>query len=177
MNHTRKIVLYIATSLDGYIATKEESVHWLDETEAEGDNGFSEFYETIDTVIMGKKTYDWVVNQKLEEFPYKGKSCYVYTNSTKAVDNEDITFVQGEVSELIQQLQQQPGKNIWIVGGGELLHHYIKENLVDEYIITIAPIILGSGIPLFKELDGNINLKLEHVKKYAQFAELRFSKK
>jgi dihydrofolate reductase len=110
MNHNRKVVVYIATSLDGYIATKEESVHWLDETEAEGDNGFSEFYETIDTVIMGKKTYDWVINQELEEFPYTGKSCYVYTNSTKAVDTEDITFIQGEVRELIQQLQQQPGK-------------------------------------------------------------------
>lgn len=177
MNHNRKVIVYIATSLDGYIATKEESVHWLDETEAEGDNGFAAFYETIDTVIMGKKTYDWVMNQELEEFPYKGKSCYVYTNSTNAVDNEDVTFVQGEVNGLIHQLQQQPGKDIWIVGGGELLHHYIKENLVDEYIITIAPIILGSGIPLFKELKSNINLKLEKVKKYAQFAELRFSKK
>lgn len=177
MNHNRKVVVYIANSLDGYIATKEESVHWLDETEAEGDNGFAAFYETIDTVIMGKKTYDWVMNQELEEFPYKRKSCYVYTNSTNAVNNEDVTFVQGEVSELIHQLQQQPGKDIWIVGGGELLHHYIKENLVDEYIITIAPIILGSGIPLFKELHTNINLKLEQVKKYSQFAELRFSKK
>ncbi|MCG1024040.1 dihydrofolate reductase family protein [Sutcliffiella horikoshii] len=177
MNHNRKVVVYIATSLDGYIATKEESVHWLDETETEGDNGFAAFYETIDTVIMGKKTYDWIMNQELEEFPYKGKSCYVYTNSTNAVDNEDVTFVQGEVSELIHQLQQQPGKDIWIVGGGELLHHYIKENLVDGYIITIAPIILGSGISLFKELESNINLKLEQVKRYAQFAELRFSKK
>lgn len=177
MKHNRKVIVYIATSLDGYIATKEESVHWLDETEAEGDNGFAAFYETIDTVIMGKNTYDWVVNQELEEFPYKGMTCYVYTSSDTAVNNEDVTFVQGEVSELIQQLQREPGKNIWIVGGGELLHHYIKENLVDEYIITIAPIILGSGIPLFKELQSNIHLQLEQVKKYAQFAELHFLKK
>ncbi|QFT87418.1 Dihydrofolate reductase [Bacillus sp. THAF10] len=177
MTHNRKVVLFIATSLDGYIATKEESLDWLMETEGEGDNGYAEFYQTIDAVIMGKKTYDWVMNHELEEFPYKGKACYVYTRSTNVEDTEDVTFVRGEVSELIHQLQQQPGKNIWIVGGGELLHHFIKKDLVDEYIITIAPTILGGGIPLFKEDNQTTKLKLNQIKQYGDFAEIRYTKK
>ena len=71
MTPKRNLVLFIASSLDGYIATKEESLEWLFKVEGEVDNGFAKFYETVDTVIMGKRTYDWVMKQDINEFPYK----------------------------------------------------------------------------------------------------------
>ena len=73
----RKIVLYIASSLDGYIATEEHSLDWLFAVEGEGDNGISKFYETVDSILMGRVTYDWIMDYEKGEFPYKGKECYV----------------------------------------------------------------------------------------------------
>ena len=81
MSKKRNLILFIASSLDGYIATKDESLEWLYNVEGEGDNGYSEFYDTVDTILMGKRTYDWVLNQDLKEFPYKNKECYVFTRS------------------------------------------------------------------------------------------------
>ena len=160
MSNKRKLVLFIASSLDGYIATKEESLEWLFQVEGEGDNGFSEFYDTVDTILMGKRTYDWVMNQELSEFPYKNKACYVFTRS-HSENTEDVTFVNGDVTNLVNKLKSQEGKNIWIVGGGELLHSFLQEKLVDEFIVTIAPTILGKGIPLFKEGESQLNLALK----------------
>src|SRR4051794_33557486 len=98
MNKKRGLVLFIASSLDGYIATKDESVDWLDNVEGEGDNGFSEFYETVDTVLLGKKSYDWVMKQDIKEFPYKNKECYVFTRSS-IEDTEDVTFINEDVTK------------------------------------------------------------------------------
>jgi dihydrofolate reductase len=81
MKNPRNIVLFIAQSLDGYIATKEDSLDWLFKVEGEGDNGYSEFYEEIDTIIMGKRTYDWIMNYEKGQFPYKNKNCYVFSRS------------------------------------------------------------------------------------------------
>ena len=75
MTNQRKIVLFIATSLDGYIATEDDSLEWLFKVEGDGDNGYSDFYDTVDTVIMGRRTYDWLLEQELESFPYEGKEC------------------------------------------------------------------------------------------------------
>ncbi len=176
MEHNRNVVLFIASSLDGYIATKDDSLEWLFKVEGEGDNGFSEFYETVDTVIMGKKTYDWLINQKLEEFPYKNKACYVFTRSSTE-DNEDAKFVNEDVVQFTNTLKAQEGKNIWIVGGGELLHSFIKEKLVDEMIITVAPQIIGEGIPLFKAGNYQIELKLRGTRTFNQFVELHYTVK
>ncbi len=169
----RKLVVFIATSLDGYIATKADSLEWLFNVEGEGDNGYSEFYETVDTVVMGKRTYDWLMEQDLEEFPYKNKECYVFTR-TYHEDTEDVKFVNEDVSEFVEHLQSQDGKSIWIVGGGELLYYFIKEQLIDEFIITIAPTLLGKGIPLFKEGDYQLDLVLKGTRKFNQFVELHY---
>ncbi|EZH64835.1 hypothetical protein DH09_20185 [Bacillaceae bacterium JMAK1] len=173
---TRKIVVFIASSLDGYIATEDESLEWLFNVEGEGDNGFSEFYETVDTVIMGKRTYDWIMNEEAGEFPYKNKECYVFTRSS-AKDTEHVTFINDDVSHFIQKLNHQKGKNIWLVGGGELLSDFIREKLIDEFIITIAPTIIGKGIPLFKGGDHTLNLSLKGTQHFNQFVELHYKVK
>jgi len=176
MNEKRNLVLFIASSLDGYIATKDESLEWLFNVEGEGDNGFSEFYDTVDTIIMGKRTYDWVMNQDLKEFPYKNKECYVFTRSLTE-NTEDVQFVNGDVTHFVNKLKSQNGKNIWIVGGGELLHTFIQEKLVDEFIITVAPTLLGKGIPLFREGNYQINLSLKKIRNFNQFVELHYEVK
>lgn len=176
MSNKRKLVLFIASSLDGYIATKEESLEWLFNVEGEGDNGFSEFYDTVDTIIMGKRTYDWVMNQGLEEFPYKNKDCYVFTRFL--TDNtEDVKFVNGDLTNFVNKIKSQDGKNIWIVGGGELLHSFLKEKLLDELIITIAPTLLGDGIELFRKGDYQLNLSLKGMRKFNQFVEIHYDVK
>jgi len=169
----RNLVLFIASSLDGYIATKDDSLEWLFNVEGEGDNGYSEFYETVDTILLGKRTYDWIMEQDSEEFPYKNKQCYVFTRSS-IEDTEDVKFINEDVTKFVNKLKSEQGKNIWIAGGGELLHSFIKENLVDELIVTIAPTILGNGIPLFREGDYQLDLTLKRTKNYNQFVELHY---
>lgn len=169
----RKTVLYIAASLDGYIATKEDTLEWLFNTEGEGDNGYSEFYETVDTIILGRRTYDWILNMEGDNFPYKGKQCFVFSG-TKQEEDGNVRFFHGDIVEFIEGLKQEEGKNIWIVGGGELLHHFISNRLVDEWIINIAPTVLGDGIPLFKKQDFETPLRLTGVRRFNQFTELHY---
>ncbi|UII56111.1 dihydrofolate reductase family protein [Cytobacillus spongiae] len=176
MNQRRKIQLFIAMSLDGYIATKEDSLDWLFSVEGEGDNGYSSFYEGIDTIIMGKRTYDWVMKEMKGEFPYQNKKCFVFSRSPHP-HTEFVQFQSGNVTEFVHTLKQSEGKGIWIVGGGEVLHTFLKEKLVDEMIVTIAPVILGEGIPLFKEGDYSMDLHLKETNRYNQFVELKYDVK
>lgn len=173
MRDQRKLVLFIATSLDGYIARKDDSLDWLFRVEGEGDNGYSKFYETVDTILIGRRTYDWIMEHEKGDFPYKNKECYVFSRSA-IEDNKYVKFVNEDIIDFSQKLKNENGKNIWIVGGGELLHSFIKEKLIDELIITIAPTLIGKGIPLFKEDDFELELSLKDIKRFNQFAELHY---
>lgn len=176
MRKQRNIVLFIATSLDGYIATKDDSLDWLFKVEGEGDNGISEFYETVDTILMGRKTYDWIITHMTEEFPYKNKECYVFSRQENE-DTEDVKFIKEDIIDFTNKLKNEEGKNIWIVGGGDLLHSFIKEKLVDEFIITIAPTIIGEGVPLFKEDEYQLELYLKGTRCFNQFVELHYKRR
>lgn len=176
MNNQRKLMLFIATSLDGYIATKGDTLEWLFKVEGEGDNGYSAFYNTVDTVLMGKRTYDWIKENMSGDFPYLDKQSYVFSRSTQE-ENEEVTFVQGDIVKFTNELKKQDGKNIWLVGGGELLHSFLKENVVDELIITVAPTLIGTGIPLFKEHEFNLELHLKGIQQFNQFVELHYEVK
>lgn len=168
----RKLVLFIASTLDGYIATKDHDLNWLFNVEGEGDNGISAFYNTIDTVIMGRTTYDWVMAHE-DVFPYQDKECYIFSRTPRE-DTEYVTFVNKDVVSFTNKLKSKSGKNIWIIGGGELLSDFIKENLVDEIIVTIAPVLLGNGIPLFRQNNFQTLLKLNSINRFNQFVELRY---
>lgn len=176
MPDKRKVVLFIASSLDGYIATEEESLDWLERVEGEGDNGFSEFYDTVDTVLMGKKTYDWVMRQDLKKFPYKGKATFVFTRSA-VEDTGDVSFVNKDIQSFIYHLKNKDGKNIWLVGGGDLVQSFLQAELIDEIIVTVAPTLLGKGIPLFKKQDLSFDLELKGVRNFKQFVELHYEVK
>jgi dihydrofolate reductase len=173
---TRKVIVFIASSLDGYIATEDDSLEWLFKVEGEGDNGYAEFYETVDTIIYGRRSYDWVQKMLPGENPYPGKKSYVITQSAYTED-ENVEFYKGDLVDLIQTLNSAQGKNIWLMGGGNLIAQFIKKNLVDEFIITIAPTLIGKGIPLFKEQEVTCELELLSVRRFNQFAELHYGRK
>jgi dihydrofolate reductase len=172
----RKVIVFIATSLDGYIATEDDSLDWLFKVEGEGDNGYSEFYDTIDTIVFGRRTYDWIIEHEGENFPYKNKKCYVFSRSIQETNN-NVEYVDCNIVEFINMIKGVEGKNIWIVGGGDLLSSFIKEDIVDEFIITIAPTIIGKGIPLFNKQNTGIELVLTGIRRFNQFVELHYSKK
>lgn len=147
----RKLVLYIATSLDGYIAKPNDDLSFLSIVEKKGeDYGYNSFNETIDTVIVGRKTYDWVMKQ-VAEFPHANKNTFVITRSARpSIGN--IHFYSGDLKDLVEQLKNAKGKNIFCDGGAEVVNELMKYKLIDEYIISIIPILLGNGTRLF--IDG-----------------------
>ncbi|WP_099205575.1 dihydrofolate reductase family protein [Scatolibacter rhodanostii] len=173
MIQDRKIVLYIAASLDGYIATKDENLDWLFAVEGEGDNGYSSFYQTIDTILIGRTTYDWIIKQENGNFPYQGKECYVFSSTPKE-DTEHVRFICKDIIPLIKDLKARNGKKIWLVGGGKLVDTFLKEKLVDEIILNIAPKLLGDGIPLFHKNDFESSLVLKQTRQFNQFIELSY---
>lgn len=175
MAEERRIVCYIAESLDGYIATEDDSLAWLFKVDGEGDAGYAEFMETIDTVIMGRRTYDWVMEMEKGEYPYEGIQSYVYSRSAQPGDSSgDIEFVNMEIPVFADKLKSVPGKNIWVVGGSELLAGFMEAGLIDEFIISIAPVVIGSGIPLFEKSHLMTEYKLKGIKRYGEFAQLHY---
>ncbi len=173
MEMQRNVILYIATSLDGYIAKEDDSLEWLFNVEGEGDNGYETFYNTVDTIIMGRKTYEQILHLEEGNFPYKNKKCYVFSRSNTP-SNENVEFVNEDVKQFINRLKNEEGLDIWLVGGGELLTTFIDNRLVDEMIITIAPTIIGKGIPLFKNLENKIEYSLKEITRFNQFAQLHY---
>lgn len=169
----RKLVLYIAASLDGYIATEEHNLDWLFAVEGDGDSGYLNFYETVDTILIGRITYDWIVEHEKGNFPYKGKECYVFSK-TKLSDNEYVTFISKDIVPFIKGIKNEEGKNIWLVGGGNLLNTFLEEKLVDEIIVTIAPVLIGKGIPLFRNNNFQTPLLLKNINRCNQFVELHY---
>ena len=160
----RKIILYIASSLDGYIADKNNNIDWL--TSYHGNYGYQDFMSTVDTVLSGRKTYDEVVKMGFPN-PHPEQVNYVLTASPEKYQNaSNIIFTSRNPIELVNELLKQEGKNIFLVGGGELIANFLKNNLIDEIILFIVPIILGNGIPLFKPINEQIKFETSSVKKY-----------
>jgi dihydrofolate reductase len=167
MTKSRKVVLYISMSLDGYIATKDNSLDFLSLVEQEGeDYGFNDFVKSVDAVIIGRKTYEKVIAMGYE-YPHTNKDVYIITR-TKRPSIGNFKFYTGDLTQLVYSLKNQSGKNIYCDGGAEIANELMKNNLVDEFIISIIPILLGDGIKLFK--DGRLEQKLELVSS-KQFAK------
>jgi len=169
---SRKLVLYIAASLDGYIAAENDDLDWLLNVEGEGDNGFGAFYDTVDTILMGRRTYDWIMSHE-DSFPYADKECFVFSEKNHG-NTEYVTFVNDNAMELVSELKSGDGKNIWLVGGSKLIDCFVSGKAIDEMIINIAPVITGKGIPLFLSGEVQSHLVLTDIRRYNQFAELHY---
>lgn len=161
----RKVVLYIAMSLDGFIAAPNEDLSFLNLVSKEGeDYGYYDFIKNIDTVIIGRKTYDWVMKQ-VDVFPHVDKDTYIITR-TKKQDKDRIRFFNGDVKNLITQLKTVEGKNIFCDGGAEIVNLLLKDKLIDEFIISIIPVLLGKGTRLFNNNNEFSRLKLVSAKSF-----------
>ncbi|MEN7551651.1 dihydrofolate reductase family protein [Rapidithrix thailandica] len=146
----RKTTLYIAMSLDGYIAQPNDDLRFLSIVQKEGeDYGYAKFNSTVDTVIMGRKTYDWVM-KNATEFPHTDKQAFIITRTPKAAIG-NTSFYSGSLKTLVLKLKQEKGKTIFIDGGAEVANSLMKEQLIDELIISIIPVCIGEGIRLFKD--------------------------
>ncbi len=145
----RKVILYIAMSLDGYIAKPDDDLSWLSMVQTEGeDYGYAKFVADVDAAIVGRRTYDKVLSMGYA-FPHHDKDCYIITRSEKpSVGN--VKFYTGDLKTLVTELKSKPGKNIYCDGGAEIVQLLMRYNLIDEFIISIIPIFLGDGIRLFK---------------------------
>lgn len=157
---TRKVVLYISMSLDGFIATKDDDLSWLSVVEKAGeDYGYVNHSKTVDTYIVGRVTYDTVLKLTGGALPQADQyKCFVITRQVRESEN-GVTFYNGNIEDLITDLKKKEGKNIYCDGGGEIVKLLMQKNLIDEYIISIIPIILGDGKRLFLGETPGIKLK------------------
>ena len=165
MSNNRKVILYIAMSLDGYIAKPQDDLSFLSIVEKEGeDYGYADFMSTIDTVILGRKTYDWVMNHVVE-FPHSDLHSYIITRNLKPSIGKTV-FYSGDLIDLVKKLKSEKGKHIFCDGGAEIVNEFLKNDLLDEIIISIIPILVGNGIRLFNEGRPEQKLKLANVKTF-----------
>ncbi len=145
----RKVVLYIAMSLDGYLAKQDDNIDFLSLVEAENeDYGHSDFLAGVDTVIWGRRTLDKVLTFG-EGVPYKDKAVYVISKSRTG--REEHAIYKDDLLALIKELKSQKGKDIYCDGGGEIVFELLRQQLLDKLIISVIPHLLGDGIPLFKK--------------------------
>lgn len=145
----KKIKLYITASLDNYIAPLDGDMEWLVDYPRPSKEDYNTFYDSIDTVIMGGNTY---LNMFCMDilWPYKDKTTYIVTCKPTS-EKENINYITTNIIETISQLKQGEGKDIWLVGGGELTKLLHEHNLIDEIIVTYIPVTLDKGVPLFSD--------------------------
>jgi len=165
MTGNRKVILYIATSLDGYIAGPNDDLSFLSIVEQEGeDYGYADFVKSVDTVILGRKTYDWVMKQ-VPEFLHADKESYIITRTPQPGKGKT-NFYTGDLKELIIRLKSERGKNIFVDGGAEIVNELLRQKLIDEFIISVIPILLGDGTRLFKDGCPGQTLKFVEARKF-----------
>lgn len=162
MENARKVSLFIASSLDGYISREDDSIDWMFDDQ---DYGYEAFYDEVDAIVMGRHT--WEKLHELGEYPYKGKKAYVFSSTLTDSPDTNITFVTEAVEEWLPRLKQKTGGTIWLMGGAKLVDECLQAGLVDEIMLAVHPILLGRGIPLFRGNQPETALDLVSSKSYA----------
>lgn len=174
----RKIVLFIAMSLDGYIADANGGIDWLGGENAGEDDmvSYQEFIRDIDTVIMGARTYHQLVTELSPgEWVYPDFTSYVVTHRPKK-DTDHIRFTDEHPVQLARRLQAETGRDIWICGGAEIVKQLVQADMIDKYYINMMPTILGGGIRLFDTTEKEIKLKLLQTKSYNGITDLVYER-
>lgn len=161
----------MVSSLDGIIAKKDNSVAWF-ETSSSYENGIvgedpEEFLKTIDSYVMGSKTYELALElSKNYGWPYGDKPTIVLTNRNLQIDRQNIEFYSGDLTKLVNERLKPKYKNVWVVGGSMLTREFIRLKLADEIRVSILPIILGDGLPFFAQIGQEQTLQLNDTKAY-----------
>ncbi|SFM30850.1 dihydrofolate reductase family protein [Methanolobus profundi] len=168
----RDVVLLITCSLDGFIAAEDGNVDWLI---GEEEYDFDTFLEGVETLLMGHKTYQQVLG--FGKWPYSGKETYVFTNEHMDQEDGKVTFSNDPVGTT-EDLMLGTGGAIWVVGGASVISQLLNSGLINEFRITIQPVILGKGIPLFREIKKSIKLELKGTQEFGSgLVELVYASK
>ena len=172
----RKLKLYMASSLNGKIARRNGSVDWLEAipNPEKTDHGYSKFYESIDTTIKGFNTYKQILDWGIP-FPYSDKKNYVFTRKKNLTNTNFVDFISEDHIEFVKNLKKEKGKDIWLIGGGQINTLLFNANLVDEIQLFIMPIVIPEGKDIFDSFPKEQNLKLLESKQYSTGAvEIRY---
>jgi dihydrofolate reductase len=161
----RRIIVYVATSADGFIARKDGRVDWLDRPRVKGSYGMAEFFQSIDTILWGAKTYGEAAGRGGGAFGPKVKN-YVFTHKPPSTPVKGVEFVNEPVADFARRLRAQPGKDLWIMGGGGIIASFLDAGEVDDVILHVIPTFIGEGIPLIAPAQRTLPVKLKSTKKY-----------
>lgn len=154
----RKVTFGGACSLDNFIARKDDAVDWLLWNKEAGEI-MRDYWKTIDTILMGRRTYE-VAARSGSKGGYSGVKTYVFSRTLKNRSSKKLTFVSEDAASFVRRLKEEEGNDICVMGGGVLAKSLFEAGLIDEVGLNIHPVLLGSGIPLFYEMPGQINLEL-----------------
>jgi dihydrofolate reductase len=161
-----QIVYYVASSLDGYIAPPDGSLDWLAAHETTSDDyGYAEFYASVDAVLVGRRTYEQCLG--FPEWPYAGKPCWVFSRRQLKPVTADVTVTAESPGQVASMLLEREVRRAWLVGGGQLAGSFRAAQLITEYVVTVLPVVLGGGTPLFAVQGPKEDLRLMETKKFS----------
>ncbi len=153
------VIYYVACSLDGFIATPDGGVEWLEPFQtAEEDYGFGEFYASVDALLLGSRTYE--VSLGFGDWQAPDKPSWVFTRRDLPLAHPSITLTSDDPADVMETLQARGLKRVWLMGGGRLAASFRTRALITHYEIAVIPVILGEGIPLFAAAEGQDPLEL-----------------
>ncbi|MET0286139.1 MAG: dihydrofolate reductase family protein [Polyangiales bacterium] len=159
-----RCAVFIATSVDGYIARRDGSIDWLALVEREGeDYGYKKFMSTVDTVVLGRNTYDFISREP--SWPFQGKRVVVLTHRPASAKHGE-TFFAGKPEQLLEQLAKKGVKNVYI-DGGNAVRGFLAAGLISQMTISVVPVVLGAGIPLFGDGIAESSLVLEESRAFS----------
>lgn len=168
MKRRRKVIVEIAISADGYIARPDGDVSWLNRPTPKGHYGMGAFMKSIDTILWGRKTYTKGIEMGMKDGGFGPKiKNYLFSREPRGSLLRGFDFVREPIKPFMERLRAQPGKDIWMMGGGEIIAAFLDEGEIDEFSIKVIPIFIGDGIPLVKPERRSIPLKLLSTKKFA----------
>jgi dihydrofolate reductase len=173
-----EVILYISASQDGYIADKNGECDYLPAISEEGyDYGYRQMIESVDSIIMGRTTYDYIIaHSPSGQWPYSDKKCYVYTCKPRP-SIEGIEFVNEQPEALLQRIRSGNSKRIWLMVGGEIIRMFLNRGLIDVFDLFYVPILLGDGVPMFPAGFSQTDLVLEKTDTRGGLVELLYRRK
>jgi dihydrofolate reductase len=162
----RKVIVHIGTSADGYIARSDGDLEWLTSRPApKGFYGMDAFMKSIDTKILGRKTYE--VSRRMGAKFDSGSRTIVFSRHAPPADAPlGAEFVNGAIGPFVSRLREQPGKDIWLMGGGDIIASFLDERAIDEFVISVVPVFIGEGIPLIARRHRHVPLDLLSTERF-----------
>ena len=166
MTKRRKVIVHIGTSADGYIARTDGDLEWLTSRPApKGFYGMNAFMKSVDTKVLGRKTYEMSLRMGAK-FDSKDRYIVFSRHAPPADAPSGVEFVNDAIGPFVRRLREQPGKDIWLMGGGEIIASFLDAQAIDEFVISVTPVFIGEGIPLIARRHRHLPLDLRSVERF-----------